>query len=47
MGKFSNKELLGSDNNSEEEEQKTLSYEDFTLSCDESYLRSEKLSATH
>ena len=26
---------------------KTLSYEDFILSFDESYLRSEELSATH
>ena len=47
VGKFSNKEPLGSDNNGEEEEQKTLSYEDFILSFDESYLRSEELSATH
>ena len=47
MGKFSNKEPLGSDNNGEEEEQKTLSYEDFILSFDESYLGSEGLSTTH
>ena len=47
VGKFSNKQPLGSDNNSEEEEQKTLSYEDFILSFDESYLRSEGLSTTH
>ena len=47
VGKFSNKEPLGSDNNGEEEEQKTLSYEDFILSFDESYLHSEGLSATH
>ena len=47
VGKFSNKEHLGSDNNVEEEEQKTVSYEDFILSFDESYLRFEGLSATH
>ena len=47
VGKFSDKEPLGSDNKGEEEEQKTLSYEDFILSFDESYLRSEGLSATH
>ena len=42
-----NQEPLGSDNNSEEEEKRTLSYEDFILSFDESYLRSEGLSALH
>ena len=47
VGKFSNKEPLGSDNNGEEEEQKTLSYENFILSVDESYLRSEGLRTTH
>ena len=47
VGKFSNKEPLGSDNNGEEEEQKTLSSEDFILSFDESYLRSEGLGKTH
>ena len=46
VGKFSNKEPLGSNNNGEEEEWKTLSYEDFFLSCDESCLRSERLSGT-
>ena len=47
VGKYSNKEPLSSNNNGEEEEQKTLSYEDFILSFDESYLRSEGLSTTH
>ena len=47
VGKFSNKEPLGSDNKGEEEEQKTLSFEDFILSFDESYLHSEGLSTTH
>ena len=47
VGKFSNKESLGRDNNGEEEKQKTLSSEDFILSFDELYLRSEGLSATH
>ena len=51
VGEFSNKEPLGSDNNGEEEEQKTPSYEHFILSsfclfvC--FYLRSDGLSATH
>ena len=46
VGKFSNKEPLGSDNNGEEEGQKTLSYEDFVLSFGELYLCSEGLSTT-
>ena len=47
VGKYSNKEPLSSNNNGEEEDQKTLSYEDFILSFDESYLRSEGLSTAH
>ena len=47
MRKFSNKEPLGSDNNDDEEEQKTLDYKDIILSFDESYLHSEGLSTTH
>ena len=47
VSKFSNKEPLGSDNNGEKEEQKTLSYEDRILSFDKSCLCSEGLSTTH
>ena len=36
VGKFSNKEPICSDNDSEDEEYKSLSYEDFILSFDES-----------
>ena len=47
MGKFSDKDPLGSDNNGDLKEKKTRSYEDFILSSNELYLRSDGLSTTH